>query len=65
MNFEDTEKDGSQIIEGGRVTPSLIKVGGITMRCQYEILLLSTRRFNYQPKIAFLTIALLLPLNVT
>jgi hypothetical protein len=26
VNFEDTEKEGSQIIEGGRVTPSLVKV---------------------------------------
>ena len=35
VNFEDTEKDGSQIIEGGRVTPSLVKVSGvgIVIRC--------------------------------
>lgn len=40
VNFEDTEKDGSQIIEGGRVTPSLVKVGTVgsewcVLQCNY------------------------------
>jgi hypothetical protein len=26
VNFEDTDREGSQVIEGGRVTPSLVKV---------------------------------------
>ena len=28
VNFEDTDREGTQVIEGGRVTPSLVKVRG-------------------------------------
>jgi hypothetical protein len=46
VNFEDTEKEGSQIIEGGRVTPSLVKV------CSADATLLSLMFWSHFPHIS-------------
>ena len=51
VNFEDTEKEGSQIIEGGRVTPSLVKVcsaGATFLSLMFRLLpLLSPSLYHY------------------